>query len=226
MSGGAGFALDILVLVLLGVTIFYAARLSIYLKTFKDGRADLEKILQKLTANIDQAENAIQGMKNTATIAGQELQDLVNESKFLSDELRFMNEAGDNLASRLEKLAERNRELIDLIEEAGGIGHGGSYAEEQKSPPARAQKSHRYYEEEDFEPVQKSRKEEAPAPFMIQDRDFEEEMEEDEEEEDFFFTEEEEEAVSADHLSSHAERELYEALLRGKQRKRKAGGVS
>jgi len=55
-------------------------------------------------------------------LCGAFVREAIVEAKFLSDELRFMNETGDSLANRLEKLADRNRELVDLMENAGGIG--------------------------------------------------------------------------------------------------------
>lgn len=115
--------LDVATVLLLGVTIFYAAKLSLYLKIFRDGRKDMAHLIQDLSASVARAENAIHGMQDSAHESGRELQDIVNQAKFLADELRFMNEAGDSLANRLEKLAERNRELVDLLEQSGGVGH-------------------------------------------------------------------------------------------------------
>ena len=122
MTYDIGLLLDGLILVFLGVTIFYAARLSLFLKSFREGREGIGKLIRDLSVTIDRAEESIRSMKENAQAAAGGLQEVINESKFLSDELRFMNEAGDGLATRLEKLADRNRELVDLMENSGGIG--------------------------------------------------------------------------------------------------------
>lgn len=213
MSEGAISALDIVILILLGITIFYAARLSVYLRAFRDGRSDLEKLIRNLSQNIDKAEEAIAGLKNATNSAGKDLQETINESKFLSDELRFMNEAGDNLASRLEKLAERNSELVELIEESGGIGASVPYSEKPKAV-RKEPEVFRDEAEEDF-----------PAGFAIQDRDYmEDEGFYEEEDDDFFFAEEEVDVPEG--LHSRAERDLYEALHRSQRPKKKAGGMA
>lgn len=122
MSYDIGFLLDGLILVFLCVTIFYAARLSLFLKSFREGRDGMQLLIRELTGAVDKAEEAIKSMKTQAIETEKELRMIVNEAKFHSDELRFMNETGDSLAERLEKLANRNRELVDLLESSGGIG--------------------------------------------------------------------------------------------------------
>lgn len=122
MSYDIGFLLDGLILVFLCVTIFYAARLSLFLKSFREGRDGMQLLIRELTGAVDKAQAAIKSMKAQAIETEEELRMIVNEAKFHSDELRFMNETGDSLAERLEKLANRNRELVDLLESSGGIG--------------------------------------------------------------------------------------------------------
>ena len=122
MGYGLSFILDGLILVFLGVSIFYAVRLTMFFKTFRDGRDGLQLLIRELSTAVDTAENAIGNMKKNAVESDKDLRQLVSEAKFLSDELRFMNEAGDGLAKRLDKLADRNRELLTLLDDAGGIG--------------------------------------------------------------------------------------------------------
>lgn len=100
--------LDGLILIFLAVTIFYAARLSLQLKTFKNNRKAMEKLLETLTENIDQAERSVAGLQGTAGATGRDLQDHVDEARNLLDELQLMQQSGNNLADRLEKLADRN----------------------------------------------------------------------------------------------------------------------
>lgn len=140
MNYGLGFILDGIILVFLCVTIFYAARLTIFFKTFREGRDGLQKLINDLSVSVTKAESAIVVMKKNAVESEKDLRELVSESKFLSDELRFMNEAGDGLARRLERLAERNRELLSLLEDAGGIGHAPTQARSEK-PKAKQPKA-------------------------------------------------------------------------------------
>lgn len=123
MSGGVTFAMvmDLAVLGLLATTVFLGFRLTSALRNFRESRQDMEGLLNRLVAQISTAENAISGLQTTTRTSGVQLQEIVNESKFLSDELRFMNEAGNSLADRLEKLAEKNCGLVAEMEEKGGL---------------------------------------------------------------------------------------------------------
>ncbi len=122
-----GSIIDIVILFFLGVTIFYAWRLSAYMKLFRDSRREMESLLGKLDADIGRAEKSVLGMRNAAENAAIKLNETIKESKFLADELKFMNEAGDSLATRLEKLAEKNRALVDQIEAVGGVSANTRY---------------------------------------------------------------------------------------------------
>lgn len=220
MSISIGFILDAAIIVLLGITIFYAFRLTIFLKTFRDGREDIQRLFIDLTNHIDRAEKSMQVMRDTADQSGTNLQKIVHDAKALSDELRFMNEAGDSLAGRLEKLASRNKELVDLLQKSGGIGPS-DLPRENAVPPAKSKRA--------------SMPEDRPLPeFLINDRDFFEEEDESqgrshfletvedtyewEEEDDDRFAEDEE----VD-FASEAEREFYRSIKQAQRKK--AGGV-
>lgn len=114
--------IDIVILVFLGITIFYAWRLSTYMRVFRDSRREMESLLKNLDGHIARAEKSVLGMRNAAESAGHDLQEIIKDSRFLADELNFMNEAGDSLANRLEKLAEKNRQLVEKLEAQGGTG--------------------------------------------------------------------------------------------------------
>jgi hypothetical protein len=108
--------LDGLILIFLCVTIFYAARLSLFMKNFRQGKSEMQRLVRELNSVIVRAENAVVSMKEHAGAVEGGMREAINEAKFLSDELKFMNETGDGLADRLEQLADRNRELVDLME--------------------------------------------------------------------------------------------------------------
>jgi len=218
MTGSpAGLIFDSIILVLLGITIVYAARLSVYFRRFRDSRSDLEKLIKELSQNITRAEAAIADMRDTAEHSGRHLQNILDESKFLCDELRFMNESGDNLATRLEKLAERNRELVDLLQSSGGIGQerpldSSSMGRTVQQPRTKTTKR----------PAQKP--DQVIRGFSIHDRDFDEPVSEGDLDEQGIFPGEENENTQVS-FQSRAERELYEALHKPGRRKKPAGGV-
>lgn len=155
MSYDVSFILDGLILVFLAVSIFYGARLSLFFKVFREGRDGMQILIRDLSVTINKAEASVQVMKEHAKLTELEIRDIIKEAQFLSDELRFMNETGDSLANRLEKLADRNRELVDLMENAGGIGTQRIVPLEE--PQKRAPKSKKQEEEPYRAPVQKKK---------------------------------------------------------------------
>lgn len=105
-----GFVLNGVLLALLCATIFFAVRLSLSLKAFRESRAGLSALISDLSRNIDQAQIAIAGLRESARDAGKDLQEKIAAARSLRDELDLMTESGENLAKRLENLATRARE--------------------------------------------------------------------------------------------------------------------
>ena len=114
-----GLLLDIIVLGFLGAMIFYSMRLSRSLTEFRAHRQEFDNMIIKLMASIDQAERAIGNLKQVSAKEMDNLNRLVQQSRGLSEELQIINEAGENMAKRLEDLAEKNRKVAqgaDLTE--------------------------------------------------------------------------------------------------------------
>lgn len=197
MTGGAlSLVLDGLIILLLAGTIFYCVRLSTYLKAFRNSRKDLEKLIGDLSGQIEKADRAIEALRRNARDTGRDLESQISEAKGLSAELQIMTESGNNLASRLEKLADKSRAAVPAAPSALDLPRPRAKAPERK------------------EKVQ------LPG-FMIRDREYEEGGAEAVDEQGLMqgdFDDDE-----AGNLSSRAERELYEALRR---KKTEAGGVS
>lgn len=114
--------LDGLILILLAATVFYAGRLSLALKAFREGKADFAKLLQQLNQATTQAEASIQKLQKSTEDSGHDLQLRLNQGKAISEELQLVTEAATNLADRLEDMASKNREIARRIEKASGIG--------------------------------------------------------------------------------------------------------
>lgn len=99
--------IDVIVLVMLAITIFYALRLSQSLNSFKKNKSEFEKLILQLSGHIEKAYNAIDSLKTTSKTTASELDEAISEARFLLDELKQVNGASDNLAARLEKLAQQ-----------------------------------------------------------------------------------------------------------------------
>ncbi len=222
MSMDVGQILDGLILILLCVTIFYAARLSMFMNNFRDARAEFDTLIENLSRNIQRAEQAIATMRTMASTSGTDLQAIVNDSKFMADELRFMNDAGDNLAGRLEKLAERNRELVDLLENAGGIGpSSGPVTPSSFTNRPRPASAPEPVAEEKRPPAKPAKEKEKTPFFRIKDREFERPDADDAIPASVMPAQS---APAGQSFQSQAEKDLYEALQKGKNKSR-AGGV-
>lgn len=183
--------LDIVIVILLGFTIFYALKLSRSLNAFRAHRKEFDKLLDELTRSLGGAQQAMHSLKTTGTDAGRNLLDIVNKSRSLADELQILNQSGEKLAARLETLAEKNRRIAQGLEDPADFEEDLDVFAKPARPRA-------------FDP------DEGPA-FTIHDRDFgatgpeESELEDD----------------MPGHLQSHAEKELYRALM---QNRKKSGG--
>lgn len=116
-----GFILDFLIILLLGTTIFYAARLSIHLKTFRQGRREMDKLIQDLSSSIVRAEGAIEGLKQTAKKEGEQLYGIVKKAQLSIDELEIITQAGNNMANRLETVASKNGDIARGMEQNSSV---------------------------------------------------------------------------------------------------------
>lgn len=103
--------LDIAVLVALGFTIFFCFKLSRSMTNFRQHRQDMGKLIDRLSKNIDEALRAIDGLKMAGDRSGRDLQKIINDSKAMAEELQIINESANNIATRLEKLAENGSAL-------------------------------------------------------------------------------------------------------------------
>ena len=101
--------LDFVLLAGVGAMIYYAYRLSRSLENFRKYREELGGVIQELGTHITEAQTAIEQLKETTAMSGEELDHKLKDATMLADELQLMNDAGNSLATRLETLAEQNR---------------------------------------------------------------------------------------------------------------------
>ena len=194
--------LDVLVLVFLGMTIVYVARLFKSLNDFKRQRKEFETVMNNLTSGVDQAERSISALKDISAKEAAELEELIRRSQAMSDELKIINEAGESMAKRLERLAETNRELVQSTQ-AGGKG-----GDKISSPVPHRKKDY----SNTLKNVSRAEAaaQEADLPkFMIKDRDTKQQTPQ--------------EDLKPEALQSQAEKELFDAL-KGNSRRVSGGG--
>ena len=108
---GMEWTLEIILVVLLGATLFQAIRLERALGVLKRDRASLESLVAGFNASTHQAENGIQRLHAAADGAGRQIEDQVAKSVGLKDDLAFLTERGDRLADRLDTLVRQARPL-------------------------------------------------------------------------------------------------------------------
>jgi len=189
--------IDSLIILLLGGTIFYAARLSHHLKAFRNNKAELEKLLVTLSSQVDKAEASIQGLRESARQSGRDLQGVVHEANAVSEELQIINQSGDRLAARLES-------VMDNVSPSAQTIH-------PVQPRVPEQNI--------------SNKSESFEGFSIRDSEFEDEFD-GSMDENGLMSVDYEDAEEDEDLVSRAEKELYDALRANKKLKTGAGGVS
>jgi chromosome segregation ATPase len=97
-----GLIIDIVVIALLGATIFYALRLERRLANVRNAQAALADVIRELNTAAARAEAGIQGLKVAAASSGQTLDDKIKRARSLADELELLLQSGERLGQRLE----------------------------------------------------------------------------------------------------------------------------
>lgn len=167
---GMGLVLDILIVALLGATIFYAMRLSRNLDAFRSNRSDMERLIRELSSQITRAQEGVTALDDAAKESGEELRTLLQKARGMIDELTLMTEAGDSLAGRLENLATRNRSMVDeLGSTAASLVYPSSKTSAPVVPSSFAEK---YSPDKRAEPSYREPPAAASPFFSIRDPDF------------------------------------------------------
>src|SRR3978361_577456 len=109
---GMEWILEIVLVVLLGATLFQATRLERALGVLKRDRASLEALVAGFNASTHQAESGIQKFRATADGAGRQIEAQMAKYASLKEDLAFLTERGDRLADRLDVLVRSARPLI------------------------------------------------------------------------------------------------------------------
>jgi len=202
---GFSFALiiDLLLLLLLGATLFVGWRLMTGLRHFRESKEEMEGLLNRLTAQIERAENGVRSLQIAAQSSGGQLEEILKDSKTLADELSLMNQSGNNLADRLEKLAEKNR----IMMEQAHVNPSPAPSRVDKGFHRRAAHQDQNNDTDDLYFTDETARE-----FHIHDRAPDDHVDD----HDVFY---DDSPAQAPVFQSQAERDLYQALTHGKNRK-------
>jgi Domain of unknown function (DUF6468) len=105
------WTLEIVLVVLLGATLYQAMKLERALGVLKRDRASLESLVVHFNTSTRQAENGIERLRTAADGAGRLIESQLMKSVSLKDDLAFLTERGDRLADRLDILVRAARPL-------------------------------------------------------------------------------------------------------------------
>jgi hypothetical protein len=108
MQGYMGFALDAVLLAALAAVAYRGWKLSRQFEKMQADRAAFEKLIAALNLAASRAEGAVMTMREAASASAEALQSRTNTARALCEELEIIVQAGDNLAERLQKLAENS----------------------------------------------------------------------------------------------------------------------
>ncbi len=98
-------ALDIILIVMVGMGLYQASRLIKNLATLRQGRLEMERFVHEFNATVIRAEAGIKGLRNAARESGDDLEKMIERSMVMRDELSFIVESADQLAERLSRTA-------------------------------------------------------------------------------------------------------------------------
>lgn len=187
---------DVVILGLLGGTIFFSYRLSRSLNNFRKYRQEMNALITELNKAIKRSEQAIDNMKGSAMQSGGQLQEKISDAAKLHDELELITEMAEGVARRLEAAQTQGERR-----QGAGVSAPRDNASAGRSAP---------------EGKRKSREADDIPSFFIQDRDYD--LSDDEKDEASHFDDDGSEDVDVPaNLQSKAERELYKALQKNKQ---------
>jgi len=110
---GAEWVLEVVLVLLLGATLFHALRLERALGVLKRDRAVLEELVEGFNESTRQAETGIERLRSAADGAGRQMARQIESAQRLRDDLSFLADRSDKLAERLESAVRAARMVTD-----------------------------------------------------------------------------------------------------------------
>jgi hypothetical protein len=94
--------IDIIVIALLGATIYFAFRLDRRLQGMRNVQHELATVIRELNTAAARAEAGIQGLKMAAQVSGAQLEDKIAAAKLAGDEIAILLKSTERLARMAE----------------------------------------------------------------------------------------------------------------------------
>ncbi len=101
MNVWISLALDVILIGLVGAGLVQASRLLRQLAELRQSRVEMERFVQDFNATVMRAEAGIKGLRQTARDSGDDLENLLGKANSIREELQFIIESADQIASRL-----------------------------------------------------------------------------------------------------------------------------
>jgi hypothetical protein len=95
--------MDLLVLLALGGTMYFMRQVSTSIKVIREGKTELQQLLQQMNIHISNAQHSIDNMNTLADEKAKTIQKQIDNAGAAIDELQFIQRAAENVAQRLEK---------------------------------------------------------------------------------------------------------------------------
>ena len=135
---------DLVVAILLIVTIVYAALLNRRLARLRSDKAELQALIQGLTAASHNAEAAVSALKSANDDIGRQLESKLGRAQGLRDDLAYMTERGTTLADRLEGAIRAGRDTpapeVPALKPARRADSAAVMARQPASPVSRSER--------------------------------------------------------------------------------------
>ena len=93
--------LDIALIGAVCIGVLQASRVLAHLKDLKKSRIDMGEYIKDFAASVDQAQVCLKRLKGEMVSRGGELEELLDKSRSIRDELTFLTESAEAIADRL-----------------------------------------------------------------------------------------------------------------------------
>jgi len=89
--------IDVIVIALLGATIYFAFRLDRRLQSVRNVQNELAGVIRELNSAAARAEAGIQGLKMAAQSSGQQLEEQIHSARVVGDELAILLKSSERV---------------------------------------------------------------------------------------------------------------------------------
>lgn len=94
--------IDVVVIALLGATIYFAFRLDRRLQSVRNVQNELASVIRELNSAAARAEAGIQGLKMAAQSSGQQLEEQIHSARVVGDELAILLKSSERVGRAAE----------------------------------------------------------------------------------------------------------------------------